>query len=98
MGEEAYRSMDAAIAEIKRKAYHCFYFFITQLCFFFVSAFLLMWILFSPVVAFSANAVLGLTLFFFVTNGVEIFDLLYISDEQAIDHKFGDDDGDDGLE
>ena len=56
-----------------------------------MSAFLLTWILFSPIVALSANAVLGLTLFFFVTNGVEIFDLLYISDDQTIDHKFGDD-------
>ena len=29
MGEEAYKSMDSAIEQIKKKAYHCFYFFIT---------------------------------------------------------------------
>ena len=38
--------------------------------------------------ALSANGVLGLTLFFFVTNGAELFDLLYISDDDAIDHVF----------
>ena len=51
-----------------------------------------MWIEFSPIVAITANIVLGLCLFFFVTNGAELVDLLYISDEDAIDHQFGDDD------
>ena len=92
MGEEAYKAMDIAVEVMKQKSYHCFYFFITQLCFFFISAFLLMWIEFSPIVAITANIVLGLCLFFFVTNGAELVDLLYISDEDAIDHQFGDDD------
>lgn len=89
MGEDAYKSMDIAVDVIKRKSYHCFYFFITQLCFFFVSSFLLMWILYTPIVALTANGVLALCLFFFVTNGAELYDLLYISDEDAVDHQFG---------
>ena len=86
MGEEAYKSMDIAVDTLKQKSYHCFYFFITQLCFFFVSAFLLMWILYNPIVAVSANGVLGVCLFFFITNGAELIDSLYISDDQAINH------------
>ena len=84
--------MDIAVEVMKQKSYHCFYFFIVQLCFFFISAFLLMWIEFSPIVAITANSVLGLCLFFFVTNGAELIDLLYISDEMAIDGQFGEND------
>ena len=89
MGEQAYKSLDIAVATIKTKSYHCFYFFITQMAFFWLSSFLLMWILFTPIVALTANGVLGICLFFFITNGVELFDLLYISDDNAIDHHFG---------
>ena len=85
-GKGAYESMDQAVEVLKQKSFHSFYFFLTQLCFFFVSAFLLMWILYTPIVALTANGVLALTLFFFVTSGVELFDLLYITDEQAIGH------------
>ena len=81
MGEQAYKSMDIAVGVLKKKSYHSFYFFIAQLCFFFISSFLLMWILFNPIVALTSNAVLALTLFFFVTNGVELFDLLHITDD-----------------
>ena len=45
-----------------------------------------MWILFNPVVALTGNGVLGLCLLFFVSNGLELVDLLYITDDQAIDH------------
>ena len=51
---------------------------------------MLMWILFSPIVALTGNLVLSLCLFFFVTNGAELVDLLYISDDMAVDHYFGD--------
>ena len=89
MGEEAYKSLDVAVAIVKQKSYHCFYFFLTQLGFFWISCFLLMWVLFDTVVALTANSVLGICLFFFISNGVELFDLLYITDDQAIDHHFG---------
>ena len=81
MGEQAYKSMDIAVDTLKRKSYHCFYFFIAQICFFFVSAFLLMWILYNPIVALTANGVLAICLFFFVSNGAELIDLLYITDD-----------------
>ena len=90
MGELAYESMDIAVDAIKKKSYHCFYFFITQVCFFFASSFLLMWILYNPIVALTANGVLAITLFIFLTNGAELYELLWISDEDAIDHNFGD--------
>ena len=48
-----------------------------------------MWILYDPIVALSINIVLGIFLFFFVTNGLEIFNLLYVSDDQAISNSFG---------
>jgi len=48
-----------------------------------------MWILYNPVVALTANGVLLVCLFFFLSNGAELFDLLYIRDDQAIDHFFG---------
>ena len=54
-----------------------------------MSLFLLMWILYDPVVALSINIVLGIFLYFFVTNGLEIFGLLYVSDDQAISNSFG---------
>ena len=72
--------MDMAVSTLKEKSIQSFYFFVAQLCFFFVSAFLLMWILYVPIVAITANAVLALTAFFFVTNGAELIDLLYITD------------------
>lgn len=81
--------MDIAVEAIKEKSYHCFYFFLTQICFFFASCFLLMWVLFNPIVALTGNGVLSVTLFLFVSNGAELFDLLYISDENAVDHNFG---------
>ena len=89
MGEQAYKSMDIAVATIKQKSIHCFIFFMIQLSFFWLSSFLLMWIMYNPVVAITANGVFGLCLFFFVTNGAELYDLLFISDDQAIDHYFG---------
>ena len=54
-----------------------------------------MWIIYSPIVALTANAVLALTAFFFVTNGAELIDQLYITDDDAIDAHFGDKDNDD---
>lgn len=86
MGEEAYKSMDIAVDVLKRKSYHCMYYYLAQLSFFFISSFLLMWILYTPIVALTANGVLGVCLFFFVTNGAELAELLYISDEQAVDN------------
>ena len=81
MGEEAYKSMDVAVGTLKTKSYHCFYFFLTQLVFFWISAFMLMWGLYNPVVALSGNIILGICLFFFFSNGVELYDLLYIGDD-----------------
>ena len=82
--------MDIAVEAIKGKSFHCFYFFLTQISFFFASCFMLMWILYNPIVALTANGILAITLFIFLTNGAELFDLLYISDDEAIDHNFGD--------
>ena len=73
MGNQALTSMDIAVDMLKRKAYHTFYFFMAQLIFFFLSAFMVLWGAYPFVVALTGNIVLGLSLIFFITNGVELF-------------------------
>jgi len=80
--------MDIAVDMIKRKAYHTFYFFMAQLIFFFLSAFMVLWGAYPPIVALSGNIVLGLCLYFFVTNGYELISVLYISEDDAVSNKF----------
>ena len=60
--------MDEAIDNLKKKSYQCFYFFITQLLFFHVSSFLLVWILYNALAAIIVNIVLGIFLVLFLRN------------------------------
>jgi hypothetical protein len=48
-----------------------------------MSSFLLMWILYDGVVALVINIILGLFLYFFVRNGYDLYDMLYVTDEEA---------------
>ena len=52
---------------------------------FHISSFLLMWILYSVIVAICANIVLGLFLFFFLRNGWELYNDLYVGEDDATD-------------
>ena len=90
MGDQALTSMDVAVNMLKKKAYQSFYFFAAQLIFFFLSAFMVLWGAYAKPVALAGNLVLGLCLFFFITNGIELFNQLYISDDEAVSNKFGD--------
>ena len=97
MGHQALTSMDIAVDMLKRKAYHTFYFFLAQLIFFFLSAFMVLWGAYPPIVALSGNLVLGLCLYFFATNGFELVGELYVSEDDAVSNKFveeGQDQGD----
>jgi hypothetical protein len=58
---------------------------VVQLVLFHLSSFLLMWLLYQKVVAIVVNVVLGFFLFFFFSNGSELFKQLYITDEQSTD-------------
>ena len=98
MGNQALTSMDIAVDMLKRKAYHTFYFFMAQLIFFFLSAFMVLWGAYPVVVALTGNIVLGLCLLFFITNGIELFGALYVGEEEAVSNKFGDENREnDGL-
>ena len=90
MGNQALTSMDIAVDMLKRKAYHTFYFFMCQLIFFFLSAFMVLWGAYPVVVALSGNIVLCLCLIFFINNGVELIGQLYVDEDEAVSNKFGD--------
>lgn len=83
--EDSLQAMDVAIFNLKQKSHQCFVYFVTQLILFHLSSFLLMWLLYSKVVALFVNIVLAVFLFFFFFNGQDLFQKLYISDEESID-------------
>ena len=59
-----------------------------ELLFFHISSFMLMWIYYRFIVALIVNIVLGFFLFFFVRNGYEIVNELYIDDKDAVSGAF----------
>ena len=44
---------------------------------------MLMWILYSPIVSIVVNAILAIFLYMFITNGIDVFNKLYVSEEDA---------------
>lgn len=89
-GGEGALSMHKAVDNMKKESTHCFTFFILQLLFFHVSSFLLMWLYYPTKVAFIINLILMVFLFLFVKNGKEIYDKLYVRDEEAVTGQFKD--------
>ena len=59
-----------------------------ELLFFHISSFMLMWIYYRFIVALIVNIVLGIFLFFFVRNGYDIVNELYIDDKDAVSGAF----------
>ena len=59
---------------------------------FHLSSFMLMWVLYDAPVAIAINIILAIFLYFFISNGMELLDLLYITDDQATSNSFGVDD------
>ena len=63
------RGIEETIDTLKNKSHVSFWFFISQLLFFHASSFMLMWILYSPFVAFVVNIVLFVFLLQFISEG-----------------------------
>jgi len=81
-------SIDVAIDHLKEKSYLCFKYFMLELLFFHISAFLLMWIYYRFLVALVINIILGLFLMLFIRNGYDIVKELYVDESQAVSGKF----------
>ena len=80
--------MHKAVDTMATEAKHCFMFFLAQLLFFHLSSFLLMWVLYSKTVALVTNFILGFFMILFIRSGVDIYNQLMISDEEAASGKF----------
>jgi hypothetical protein len=89
-GGEGPQSMHIAVDNMKKESYQCFTFFILQLLFFHISSFLLMWLYYPVMVAIIINIILAIFLVIFVKNGWEIFDKLYVKEDDAVTGKFKD--------
>ena len=72
-GPDGALSMHKAVETMKYESTNTFYFFIGQLFFFHISSFLLMWVLYTRLVALVVNVVLLIFLLIFIVNGVDIF-------------------------
>jgi hypothetical protein len=79
-GGDGAASMHKAVENMKKESTTCFLFFILQLLFFHLSSFLLMWLYYPWKVAVFINIVLAV----FVINGLEIFNKLYVKEEDAV--------------
>ena len=82
-GGEGAVSMHKAVDNMAFEAKNCFGFFIAQLIFFYLSSFLLMWVLYSKSVAIITNLILAGFMLLFICNGLEIYDRLVIKGEAA---------------
>jgi hypothetical protein len=80
--------VDKAVDMLKDKSFECFNYFILELLFFHISSFLLMWIYYRFIVALVVNIVLGIFLLFFIKNGLDITQQLYIENDDAVSGKF----------
>jgi len=89
-GKDGAQSMHQAVETMKSESTQCFYFFVSQLLFFHISSFLLMWVLYTPQVAFVVNIVLLVFLLVFIINGIDIFNKLYVNEQEAVSGKFQD--------
>jgi hypothetical protein len=87
-GSEGALSMHKAVETMKDESSNCFYFFVLQLLFFHISSFLLMWVLYSRLVALVVNVVLLFFLIVFIVNGMDIVNKLHVTEEEAVSGKF----------
>jgi hypothetical protein len=89
-GSEGALSMHKAVETMKDYSSDCFYYFMFQLLFFHISSFLLMWVLYTRLVALVVNMVLLVFLVVFVLNGMDIVSQLHVNEEEAVSGKFQD--------
>ena len=76
--------IEDALETMKNKSHTCFWFFIGELVFFHISSFMLMWILYSPFVAFIVNLVLLAFLLQFMSEGLYVMEKLYVRESDAV--------------
>lgn len=81
--------IDETINHLKTKSVLSFWFFVFELLCFHASSFMLMWICYSPLVAFIVNICLLMFLMQFCSEGYDIFDRLYVADIHAVSHDMG---------
>lgn len=83
----ALTSMDTAIDTVKGRSMQCFWFFIVQLVTFSFSSLLLVWLCYDFLVALVVSFVLFGFFVVSMQNGFELFELLFIKDEDATSNK-----------
>ena len=79
--------MDKAIDMVKYRSMQCFWFFIIQLISFHFSSFLLLFVCYDFLEAVVVGIVLIAFFVLFMQNGLELYNLLYIRDEDATSNK-----------
>ena len=87
-GSEGALSMHKAVETMKDESTNCFYFFVAQLLFFHISSFLLMWVLYTRLVAMVVNVVLLVFLIIFIINGMDIVQKLHLNDDETVSGRF----------
>ena len=78
--------IDDTIVYLKEKSFLGFWFFVLQMITFYVSSLSLMWIVYSPLVAFIVNLCLLAFLLQFLTEGYDIWERLWVNEKHAVSH------------
>ena len=78
---QSLKGIEDTIETLKQKSYQSFFFFISELFFFHVSSFTLMWIRYSPLVSFIVNIILFIFLLQFISEGQDIMQRLFVKDD-----------------
>mmetsp|Transcript_16330 Transcript_16330/g.27618 ORF Transcript_16330/g.27618 Transcript_16330/m.27618 type:complete len:216 (+) Transcript_16330:80-727(+) len=81
------KGVEETIEVMKTKSFQCFWFFVSELMFFHIASFMLMWILYSPIVALVVNIVLLVFLLQFFSECMDIIERLYVKEDQAVSGK-----------
>ena len=81
----AFNAMDTAINTLKTKSTETFLYFFLQLIFFYVSSLLMMWILYSWIVAACVNVVMVAFLTLFFRNGIKLYLELSLHESEILE-------------
>ena len=89
-GPEGSNSVHRAVDHMRYESKVCFKIFVLQLLCFHLSSFLLIWMLYSPNVAFIINSILLAFLILFGLNALDIVQKFYVEEQQAVSGQFQD--------
>ena len=81
------KGIDETIEHMKNKSFLAFWFFVSELVFFHISSFMLMWIKYTPTVALVVNIVLFIFLLQFLSEGQDIMRKLFVKENDAVSGK-----------